>query len=90
MPETNSKEYTITERELENRHKLLYKGYCPRKKIDGNVNYCDHNILELKSRDIIKQTDKQGNKLYQSSDVISRSRSVTPVNFQYPIKKGTI
>ena len=67
--------------DVEARHKLMYKGWNPKKRVDGNVNYLDHNIFALANRTAIKNQDRAGYSLHDSVDSITRSKSQHKVRF---------
>lgn len=65
--------------EIDNERKLIYKGHYPRKVVQGNINYLDHNILCLENRKPIYNEGKDEYLLHDSSEIMTRSRSAIAV-----------
>ncbi len=71
----------LGDEEIETRYQLKYRGQAPRRKVPGNVNYCDHNILGLQNRSgTNKVSDPADAPLFDSADTsLKRNKSVPSV-----------
>eukprot|EP00826_Nyctotherus_ovalis_P039175 TRINITY_DN3742_c0_g1_i3.p1 TRINITY_DN3742_c0_g1~~TRINITY_DN3742_c0_g1_i3.p1 ORF type:complete len:300 (-),score=37.63 TRINITY_DN3742_c0_g1_i3:66-965(-) len=72
------------EEEMDSRRKLMYRGRSPRRFVPGNVNYLDHNILSLGSRNLVCSTPKD--QFYDSFEASSRRDSLKPPKRELPTK----
>jgi len=70
--------------ELDKRLSHRYKGKAAKKSVSGNVNYLDHNILNLQNRTAIEESQAGSNTgLYETIDSgIKRCKSVSNVNIK--------
>lgn len=74
----SSKDLGISEEEIDYRLRVTYRGTCPKKRVDGNVNYLDHNVLALSNRRVVpgqRGLRNHGDPLQDSVDTISREKS---------------
>jgi len=77
----------ISQQEAGSRYDRRYRGQCPRKTIEGNFNYFDHNILNLENRtNFDKMKDPDGYPIFSNFDNgLKRNKSVQNANIKTEI-----
>ena len=61
--------------EVEARYRVRYRGQAPKRRIPGNMNYYDHNILGLRNRTPMSKLADHDTPVFESVDALKRSRS---------------
>ena len=72
-PERTAPKFFVRE-DNDARRRLCYKGAYPRKFIPENINYLDHNILELGNR-MKAHSSKKNELFYDSMDTVFRRKT---------------
>jgi len=73
---------TLTEKDLIYvRRRNLYKGLNPKRHVEGNINYLDHNILSLGNRSRTSSINNNPDILYESVDKASKRKSPLPTRW---------
>ncbi len=62
--------------EVEFRYQVRYRGQAPRRRVPGNLNYYDHNVLGLDNRKTTAHLDTSGDPFFDTKDDLKRNKSV--------------